>query len=141
MTPMRSLKSLAAGFFYIVILGLTLQLVYMFIAIGYADLSAAYPWIKSIGAYLGYATGIAVFFLLMASGGYITASIAKSRIVIHCCIVGASTTLLSLLSSQNNDELTYLGMLFVVAGIVFTVIGGQYWRRSAQADNGTHSFR
>lgn len=137
---MQSLKSLLAGFFYIVILGLVIQLVFMFVAIGYTELTKAYPWVAPFGGYVGYATGIVVYFLLMASGGIITASLAKTAIRAHCIAVGASTTLLSVLSSQNNDELTYLSIIFVITGIAFTFIGGEYWKKHNQATTGTTSL-
>lgn len=126
-------KSLLAGFFYIVVLGLVIQLVFMFVAMGYTELIKAYPWISAFGGYIGYAIGIAVYFLLMASGGLITAALAKNNILLHCLIVGSSTTALSVLSSQNNDELTYLSLVFVLLGIAFTVAGGEYWKKNYKA--------
>lgn len=134
---MRSLKAFLAGFFYIVILGLVIQLVYMFIAMGYTELTRAYPWISSFGGYIGYAVGICVYFALMASGGVLTAAIAKKHIMPHCLVVGASTTLLSVLSSQNNDELTVLSIVFVITGIAFTITGGEYWKRNYQTATGS----
>lgn len=137
---MRSLKSLSAGFFYIIILGLVIQLVFMFVAMGYTELTRAFPWISLFGGYIGYAVGIFVYFLLMASGGLITASLAKTNVLPHCFAVGASTTTLSVLSSQNSDELTYLSLIFVVMGIVFTVTGGEYWKRNYQIATSSMSF-
>lgn len=138
---MQSLKALLAGFFYIVILGLVIQLIFMFVAMGYTELTNAYPWVSAFGGYVGYAVGIVVYFLLMASGGLITASLAKNNTLIHCFIIGASTTLLSVLSSQNNDELTYFSLVFVIAGIIFTMAGGAYWNKYYQATTGSASFR
>ena len=133
---MQSLKALLAGFFYIIILGLVIQLIFMFVAMGYTELTRAYPWISAFGGYIGYAVGIVVYFLLMASGGLITASLAKSNTLVHCFIIGASTTLLSVLSSQNNNELTYFSLVFVIAGICFTIAGGVYWNKNYQATTG-----
>ena len=126
---MQSLKSLLTGFFYIIILGLIIQLIFMFIAIGYTELTRTHPWISAFGGYIGYAVGIIVYFLLMASGGLLTAALAKKNIMTHCLIVGSSTTLLSVLSSQNNDELTFLSLIFVITGILFTLAGGEYWKQ------------
>lgn len=133
---MLSIKSLLAGFFYIVILGLVVQLVFMFVAMGYTELVKAYPWVSTFGGYLGYAVGMVVYFLLMASGGLLTAVLAKSNILAHCLIVGTSTTALSVLSSQNNDELTYLSLIFVILGAAFTVAGGEYWKNNYQTVTG-----
>lgn len=138
---MQSLKSLLAGFFYIVILGLVIQLIFMFLAMGYTELTKAHPWVSTFGGYVGYAVGIVVYFLLMASGGIITASLAKTNILAHCLIVGASTTLLSVLSSQNNDELNTLSLVFVIMGIAFTIAGGEYWKKNYQAATGSNAVR
>lgn len=138
---MQSLKSLLAGFFYIIILGLIIQLIFMFLAMGYTELTKAHPWVSVFGGYVGYAAGVIVYFLLMASGGLLTAVLAKKNILIHCFIVGSSTTLLSVLSSQNNDELTYLSLIFVVAGIFFTLAGGEYWKRKYQTATNSASFQ
>lgn len=126
---MQSLKSLLAGFFYIIILGLVIQLVFMFLAMGYTELTKAYPWVSAFGGYVGYAVGIIVYFLLMASGGLLTAVLARTNIFAHCLTVGSSTTILSVLSSQNNDELTYLSLIFIITGISFTIAGGEYWKQ------------
>jgi hypothetical protein len=126
---MQSLKSLLTGFFYIVALGLVIQLAFMFLAMGYTELTKTHPWVSTFGAYVGYSAGIIVYFLLMASGGLLTAALARKNILIHCFIVGASTTSLSVLSSQNNDELTYLSLVFVITGIAFTIAGGEYWKQ------------
>jgi hypothetical protein len=138
---MQSLKSLLAGFFYIIILGLVIQLVFMFLAMGYTELTKAYPWVSAFGGYVGYAAGIIVYFLLMASGGLLTAVIAKTNVFTHCLIVGSSTTILSVLSSQNNDELTYLSLIFVITGIFFTIAGGEYWKRKYQTATSSVSFQ
>jgi hypothetical protein len=129
---MQSLKSLLAGFFYIVILGLIIQLVYMFIAMGYTELIKVHPWVSLFGGYVGYLAGLIVYFLLMASGGIITAALAKKNILIHCFIVGASTTMLSVFSSQNNDDLNYFSLVFIVLGVIFTIAGGMYWKNIYQ---------
>lgn len=140
MLAIQSLKSILAGFFYIIIFGLLIQLVFMFVAMGYTELTRAYPWVSIFGGYIGYAVGIFVYFLLMASGGIITASLAKTNVLLHCLIVGASTTILSVLSSQNNDELTYFSLIFVVLGITFTIMGGEYWKRNYQTATSSISF-
>jgi hypothetical protein len=67
-----------------------------------------------------------VYFLLMATGGFLTASIAKKNMVVMCFLVGISSTGLSVLSSQNFSEYTGFSILFVVLGILFTIAGGWY---------------
>lgn len=138
---MQSLKSLLAGFFYIIILGLVIQLAFMFLAMGYTELTKAYPWVSAFGGYVGYTVGLIVYFLLMASGGLLTAVIARTNIFAHCLTVGSCTTILSVLSSQNNDELTYLSLIFVITGIGFTIAGGEYWKRKYQTATSSVAFQ
>jgi hypothetical protein len=138
---MQSLKSLLAGFFYIIILGLVIQLIFMFLAMGYTELTKVYPWVSGFGGYIGYTVGLIVYFLLMTSGGIITATLAKKNVLVHCFIVGVSTTTLSVFSSQNNDDLNYLSLVFVVLGIAFTIAGGVYWKNNYQTATNSISFQ
>lgn len=126
---MKHLKAFLAGFFFIVIFGLCIQLVFMFLAMGYVELVKVYPWVKTFGGYVSYFVGIAVYFLLMAIGGFLTASIVKKNLVVMCFLVGISSTGLSVLSLQNFSEYTVFSIIFVVSGVLFTSWGGWYWKQ------------
>jgi hypothetical protein len=123
---MQYLKAFLAGFFFIVVFGLCIQLAYMFLAMGYVELVKAFPWVATFGGYVSYLVGIVVYFLLMATGGLLTASIAKKNIVVMCILVGISSTGLSALSLQNAGEYTVFSIIFIVSGILFTIAGGWY---------------
>ncbi len=126
---MQYLKAFLAGFFFIVVFGLCIQLAFMFLAMGYAALVKAFPWVLPFGGYVSYLVGIVVYFLLMATGGILTANIAKKNIIVMCFLVGLSSTGLSALSLQNFSEYTVFIILFVVSGILFTVTGGSYMKK------------
>jgi len=126
---MQYLKAFLAGFLFIVIFGLCIQLAYMFLAMGYVELVRAYPWVATFGGVVSYLVGIVVYFLLMATGGILTASFARKNIVVMCFLVGISSTGLSMLSLQNSDEHTAFSILFVVSGALFTIAGGWYWKQ------------
>ena len=127
---MQYLKSYLAGFFYIVVLGLCIQLAFMFLAMGYVELVKVYPWVASFGGYVSYLVGIVVYFLLMASGGILTAMIAHRHPLVMCFLVGLSSTGLSVYSLQNAGADTVFGIVFVVSGVLFTIAGGWYSQRS-----------
>lgn len=126
---MQYLKAFFAGFIFIIVFGLCIQLAYMFLAMGYVELVLAYPWVATFGGYLSYVVGVGVYFLLMATGGILTASIAKKNVVVICLLVGLSSTGLSALSLQDASEHTVFGILFVISGILFTIAGGWYWKQ------------
>ena len=126
---MQYLKAYLAGFFFIVVVGLCIQLAYMFLAMGYVYLVTAFPWVATFGGYASYLVGIVVYFLLMASGGFLTTSIAKKKMVVMCSLVGLSSTGLSAFSLQNTSDYTVFIMLFVGSGILFTIAGGWYAKR------------
>ena len=126
---MQYLKAYLAGFFFIVVFGLCIQLAYMFLAMGYVELVKAFPWVATFGGYVSYLVGFIVYFLLMASGGFLAASIAKKHMVVMCFLVGLSSTGLSAFSLQNTSGYTVFIILFVVSGVLFTIAGGWYAKR------------
>ncbi len=126
---MQYLKAFLAGFFFIVIFGLCIQLAFMFLSMGYIELVKSFPEVAIFGGYVSYVVGIVVYFLLMATGGFLTASIAKKNRAVMCFFVGISSTGLSALSLQNFSEYTIFIILFVVLGILFTVAGGWYQKK------------
>lgn len=129
---MQYLKAFLVGFLFIVVFGLCIQIAYMFLAIWYVDLVKAFPWIATFSVYVSYLVGIVVYFLLMATGGFLTASIAKKNMLVMCFLVGIASTGLSVLSSQSSSEYLVFSILFIVSGILFTIAGGWY-RKQAQA--------
>lgn len=126
---MQYLKAFLSGFLFIFVFGLCIQLAYMFLAMGYVELVAAYPWVATFGGYLSYLIGIAVYILLMATGGILTASIAKKSVIVMCFLVGISSTGLSAFSLQDSSEHTVFAILFVISGTLFTIAGGWYWKQ------------
>ena len=49
---MRSIKTIVFGGWFIIIIGLILQLAYVFLAVGYNDMSKNYSFLNTIGIYL-----------------------------------------------------------------------------------------
>lgn len=125
---MQYLKSFLAGFSFIVVSGLCIQLAYIFLAVWYIDLVKEFPWVATYGGPVSYLIGIVVYFLLMATGGLLTASIAKKNLLVMCFLVGIASTGLSMLSLQSFSEFTLFSLFFIGSGVLFTIAGGWYWK-------------
>lgn len=125
---MQYLKSFLAGFSFIVVFGLCIQLAYIFLAVWYIDLVKEFPSVATFVGPVSYLVGIVIYFLLMATGGIVTASLAKKNPLVMCFLVGIATTGLSTLSLQNFSEYTIFSIVFIVSGVLFTIAGGWYWK-------------
>jgi fructose-specific phosphotransferase system IIC component len=126
---MRSIKAVIVGSLFIVIVGLVIQLAYIFLAVWYSDLAKSYPFLNEIGIYFRFLVGIPVVFLIMFVGGYITADIAKKNVLLHCLIVALLTVGAMTVSALDQAELTFTGFAVFVLALASTVAGGLFWKR------------
>lgn len=124
---MRSLKAIVAGTLFIVVVILLMQLAYIFIAVGYNSLAKHYPLLNNISAYFRYFIGIPVVMLIMFFGGYITASIANNKVLLHCLVVGCITAGGMILLALQNSNLTITGIVVFILSLTATAAGGLYW--------------
>jgi hypothetical protein len=120
-------KAILAGSASVIILGLSLQLVFLLLAVLYAEMVRDYPYLATPGTIISYLLGFVGFFIIMSIGGYITANLARKQVIIHALIVGLATTGLSVLVSLNTSNLTLKGILFVILGGAFSILGGKIW--------------
>lgn len=130
---MIKLKALLAGIATIVILGLVMQLIYIFIAVGYVEVLKLYPGFAAVGDPLAKVAFWLAFVAVMALGGYLTAEVAGGRALLHAALVGGVTTVGSLLTSLDAGEITHGGVVFVLGGLLFATLGGYYWQRRQAA--------
>lgn len=127
---MKSFKAVAVGCLFIIVVGLMLQLAYIFLAVGYLELAKSFPFLKEInGDWYRYLLGVPVFFMLMFTGGYITAAIIVKRPVLHSAMVGAIITSATMFGAIEQYEMTLSGIF--VFGIAFAsvVAGGWFWQK------------
>ena len=122
-----SIKALAAGSISIIFLGLVAQLIFLLLAVYYAELTRAYPELSLTLNILSYILGITIFFLIMATGGYIAANFALDYKCMHAIMIGLLTTGLSLISSVNENGFTNTALLFLLSGTGFTFVGALIW--------------
>lgn len=126
---MRSLKAVVVGSLFIVVVILLLQLVYIFVAVGYNALAKDYPFLNDIVGWFRYLIGIPVFVTVMFVGGYITATIARIKIMLHCSLVAFVTAGGMTLWAMEGGELTVTGVVVFGLALVGANLGGVVWGR------------
>lgn len=124
---MINFKALFIGIALILFFGLLFQLFFILAAMGYTDVIKNHPEWQTAGQLLSTIIGGGIYFFIMSGSGYITASFAEKNIDLHTFLIALLTTGISLLTSIREDSYTLNSVLFVVAGIVFSVIGGRAW--------------
>lgn len=126
---MRSIKAVLVGSLFIIVVGLVVQLAYIFLAVGYNDLAKSHPFLDEIGIYFRFLIGIPIIFLIMFIGGYITADIARQKVQLHCLIVALLTVGTMTVSALDQAELTFTGFAVFVLALAATMAGGLFWQR------------
>ena len=128
---MSSIKAIIVGSVFIVVTLLLLQLLYVFLAVGYIELAAIFPFLKNISGLFRYLVGVPVLMITMFAGGFITASIANVhsniKVLFHCLAVGLTTVGGMMYSALENSNLTITGIVVIVVAISATSAGGYYW--------------
>ena len=131
---MKSIKAIVAGSVFILIVILLLQLVYIFVAVGYNALAKDFPLLNDIAGSFRYIVGIPIFIATMFVGGYITANIAnmqtRAKILMHCMTVGLLTAGGMIYPTLENSEITTTGIVIFILAIVATTVGGLYWQKN-----------
>ena len=130
---MKSLKAIVAGSAFIIVVILLLQLVYIFVAVGYNALAADYPFLHDIAGSFRYIIGIPVFVATMFIGGYITANVANMetirKVLLHCFMVGLITASGMILPTLENSDITITGIVIFILSLAATSAGGWYWQK------------
>jgi hypothetical protein len=126
---MISWKALLAGCATILVLGLLVQLAFIFVVVGFNAVAASWPPLVPWGRPLAYVSGTLVYFGIMSTAGYLTAEIARRHVLLHALITGSLVTGASLLLSLGSGKLTVMSLAFFLSGIVFTLSGALLWRR------------
>jgi len=130
---MKSIIAIIAGCAFVIIVILLMQLLYIFVAVGYNALANDFPWLKDITEIFRYLIGIPVFVAVMFAGGYITANIAEKEdrvtVLLHCMTVAFITVGGMLYSAMENASLTVTGIVVFVLALIATSVGGLYWQK------------
>lgn len=133
---MNSVKAIGIGCLFVIIVGLSVQLAYLFLAVGYVELAKSWPFLNQISSYFRYIVGIPVFLLIMFAGGFIAADFAKQKVLLHSFMVGVIMTIIMIIPLLENMELTISGIVVTVLSLISTVAGGMYQQKKLIDSNG-----
>lgn len=126
---MRSIRAILVGSLFIIVVGLLVELAYIFLAVGYNNLAKSYPFLTEVSSYLRYLIGIPVIFLVMFIGGVITADLARKKVLLHCLIVACITIGVMMVAAMENMQMTFSGLVVSLLALVSVLSGGWYWLR------------
>jgi len=121
---MNSLKAIVAGTLFIIVVTLLVQLVFLMSVVGYNNLAKDYSFLNDISGIFKYLIGIPVFIGIMFTGGYITAVIAKTNVLLHCFIVAVITIGGTMWMALENSDITLTGIAVNLLLLVATMAGG-----------------
>ena len=127
---MNSLKAIISGVVFVIVAILLMQLAYLFIAVGYNNLSKTMPALKEISWIFRYLVAIPVVLAIMFSGGYLTALIAKRKVILHALIVAIITIGGTMWMALENAEITTAGIIINLLMISATAVGAFFQQRS-----------
>lgn len=131
---MRSIKAIVVGSVFIIVVILLLQLLYIFVAVGYNALAKDYPFLNDIAGSFRYIVGIPIFIATMFVGGYITAHVAdvgaSNKVWLHCIAVGLITAGGMIYPTLENSDITTTGVVIFILAIAATTAGGWYWKNN-----------
>ena len=125
----NSIKAIISGSLFIIIGSMLLQLAYIFIAVGYNALAKNYPFLNEISIYFRYLLGIPVFILIMYLGGYLSALIARDKVLIHAAIVAIIAIGAMMWPLLANANLTPTGIIVSTLSFIATIAGAWSWQR------------
>lgn len=128
----NSLKAISLGVITIFILGLVNQLVLIMSAVGFNSLSQISPELSSWSQEFTYVLAGLGVFIVMASGGLVTARSALDRAyskAIIASIIGGS---ISLYLSLKDEIFTPIALFFLIYSIISSVIGCWVWKKYQQ---------
>ena len=132
MNYLNSIKAIFGGFFAILIMGLLAQLMILFVGVGYFSLVKAFPSLS----FLAETTTVLVFAMtamIAFLGGMLTAGLAEKAVAVHCLVVGSMAGTLTLVPSLiDGYGITGKSVLFFVAFLLATLVGGLYWKKRQQ---------
>lgn len=133
---MNALKAIVVGCVFIFIAILSLQLVYIFVAVGYNALAQDYPVLNDIVGIFRYLVGIPVFIVTMFIGGYLTANIANMeagmKVTLLCMSVALITAGGMIYPTLQTASITTTGVVIFILSLLATTAGGLYWLKGKE---------
>lgn len=131
---MISWKALIIGLVVTILVGLFGQAIYVLLA-SYIGMAASdYAFFSAYKQELWFVFAILVYCLTMAFGGLLTGTIAIQYKVSHAAAVGLLASIASVVSSAESGDVTFMAVVIIVLGTVFSSLGGVFARRVSDYD-------
>ncbi len=127
----KSFKAMLWGGVFITVGMLLMQLLFLFVVVGYNAVAESMPVLHSLRDAFRYLLGVPVYLLIMFGGGYITAEFAEKKVILHSFLLGVLFTLVVTLLALQNAQLTLMGVVTGVLSIAATTVGGYIWQRGS----------
>lgn len=128
---MVSIKAILVGLSAVIFLGLTLELVFLFIDIGYSILMKNYPATEPFRQPFYYLFVFVGLFFIMFTGGYLTSIYAEKNTLAHVVFVALLSCGIALYSTSSSYDFTLLSVLFIVISVVFSWYGNVVCRKNS----------
>lgn len=131
---MISWKALIIGLIVTILVGLFGQAIYVLLA-SYIGMAASdYTFFSTYKQEIWFIFAILVYCLTMAFGGLLTGTIATQFKVSHAAAVGFFASIASVVSSAESGHITFMAVVIIVLGTLFSSIGGVFARRVSEFD-------
>ncbi len=127
---MKSVKAIFIGSSFVIVSILLIQLLYLFVVVGYNYLVREYDFGVLFSESVGTVIWVITYLLVMFYGGYVTAEYSEKKAVLHSLVVGGLVTAVMVAMALQNTQLTFTGILIAIASVVIAAAGGVYSQRS-----------
>ncbi len=132
---MINIKALLISVSSMIFLGLTFELVFLFIDIGYNILMKSYPMTKVVRQPFYYLLIFSGLFFVMFTGGYLISVYAKKYVIAHSVVAAVIVCGIALYATSSAYNFTLLSALFVVIGIAFTLYGNIAYKKNNKEEH------
>jgi len=132
---MISIKALLISITAMIVLGLTFELIFLFVDIGYGSLMKSYPMIESIRQPFNYLFVLLGLFFIMFTGGYLTSIYARKNAIAHSIVASLVICGIALYATSSGYEFTFLSVVFVLVSLIFTLYGNKVYNKQNIAEH------
>lgn len=126
-----SIKALLIGFFATIFLGLTFELIFLFLDVSYNYFMKSYPAIVPFKQAFYFLIIVPGFFIVMFTGGYLTSIYASKYALAHSIAVALMVCGVALYATNSGYQMTWFGLAFILLGVTFTLVGNKAWQKNS----------
>ena len=134
---MINIKALLISVTAMIFLGLTFELIFLFIDIGYNILMKSYPMTKVIRQPFYYLLVLTGLFFVMFTGGYLTSIYTKKYVTAHSVVAATTVCGIALYATSSGYDFTLLSVLFVIVSVAFALYGNIIYKKNDNEEQNT----